>query len=50
VPRVEVQAADRAVAARLSIPEGTQAVRRIQERYIDRMPWSWQDTVYPAAV
>ena len=47
VPRVEVLIADSAVAARLRVPEGTQVVRRMQERYIDRQPWSRQATVVP---
>lgn len=45
--KVEVQLADSAVAARLRLPAGTQVIRRAQDRYIDRMPWSRQAAVYP---
>jgi GntR family transcriptional regulator len=46
-PRVEVQLADGAIAARLRIPEGAQVVTRHVEMYIDRVPWSLQITAYP---
>ncbi len=47
VPRVEVLMADSAIAARLRIPEGTQVVRRKQERFIDNQPWSLEASVVP---
>jgi GntR family transcriptional regulator len=47
VPRVEVLFADSAIAARLRIPVGTQVVRRTQDRYIDRQPWSREANVVP---
>jgi GntR family transcriptional regulator len=46
-PRVEIQKADRAVAASLRIEEGDQVVSRHQQRFIDGLPWSLQTSFYP---
>lgn len=46
-PRLEVQAATGNVAARLRVPEGTQVLSRLQERFIDGTPWSLLTTFYP---
>jgi GntR family transcriptional regulator len=47
VPKVEVQSADSALAAQLRIAVGTPVVWRGQDRYLDRMPWGRQATVFP---
>lgn len=47
VPRVEVRFAPRHISARLRLPDGAQVLTRLQERYIDRLPWSLQTTAYP---
>ncbi|MBV9444831.1 MAG: GntR family transcriptional regulator [Streptosporangiaceae bacterium] len=46
-PKVELQAATGNIAARLRIPEGTQVLSRLQERFIDGTPWSLLTTFYP---
>ena len=47
VPKVEILPADSTIAARLHVPEGTQVVRRVRARYIDRQPLAQQATVIP---
>ena len=47
VPRVAVQQAVGNIAARLKIAAGSQVVSRLQERFIDGLPWSLQTTYYP---
>jgi GntR family transcriptional regulator len=44
-PKVEILYADRSIAARLGIPEGTQVVRRVRELSVDREPCSQEATV-----
>jgi GntR family transcriptional regulator len=46
VPRVEVVPVSDAVAGLLAIPQGSQVVGRIQDRFIDGIPWSRQTSFY----
>jgi GntR family transcriptional regulator len=46
-PKVEIQSAATAIAARLRVAPGTQVVSRHQERFIDGFPWSLQTSFYP---
>lgn len=46
-PRIEIQRANKLIAAELQLPEGTQIVSRHQERSIDGTPWSLQTSFYP---
>jgi len=46
-PEVGVLAPPAQVARRLRIPQGTQAVSRHRQRYIDGIPWSLETSYYP---
>jgi len=47
VPQVEIQRADKGIAAELQLPEGTQVISRHEKRYIDETPWSLMTSFYP---
>ena len=46
-PQVEVQKASSAIAAQLSVAEGSHVISRHVKRYIDETPWSLQTSFYP---
>ncbi len=49
-PRVEIRQASPAVAAELGIPLRSTVVSRLQDRYIDELPFSQQTSYYPISL